>query len=265
MYSPKVYGWNNCPEHIREFVKGIIANFQNILKDNMVGLYLHGSLAMDCFNPLVSDVDLLVAAKQKLPVEVKKAVIYYLLEIRENSSVKAVEMSIVLEDEIKNFIYPTPFELHYSEDWYERFKNGQVDYSIQRFDEDLAAHFVITKNRGICLFGKPIDEIFPEIPEEIYIRSILYDAEYIIQSPEENPMYTILNLCRILAFLNAKTIVSKKEGGEWALKIIPVRYTKTIKQALDVYSGEKAEEQFEKNELDNFVEYAKKNLDGVSQ
>jgi len=264
MNSSEVYGWDSCPVSIKELIKSILENFLDTLSNNLLGLYLHGSLAMDCFNPLISDVDLLAVVKQKLSVEQKKNIINYLLEIHDDSPVTAVEMSIVLEEELKNFVYPTPFELHYSEEWYERYRKGEVDYSIQRFDEDLPAHFIITKNRGICLFGKLIDEVFPEIPEEIYIRSILYDAEAIFRATEKNPTYTILNLCRILAFLTDKIIVSKKEGGEWALEHFPILFTTIIKQALNVYSGEKAEEQIDRNELNSFIIYVTKKLDVLS-
>jgi len=260
MDETKVYGWENCPEPVKELINSILKNFVDILSNNLLGFYLHGSLAMGCFNPLISDIDFLAIVKQKLIVKQKKAIIDYLLGLHGKSPVKAVEMSVILEGSVRNFVYPTPFELHYSEGWYERYRNEEVDYSIQRFDEDLAAHFVITKNRGICLFGEPIDELFPEIPEEIYIRSILYDAEAIFQAVEKNPVYSILNLCCILAFLKDKTIVSKKEGGEWALEHLPAIYSPVIKSPLTVYSDNGGEEQVNKNELNKFMKYANSSL-----
>ena len=41
-----------------------ICNSKNILQDNLIGIYLHGSLAMGCFNEKKSDIDLLVVVKQ---------------------------------------------------------------------------------------------------------------------------------------------------------------------------------------------------------
>ena len=50
----------NSPESIcSEFV----ARFQNILKENLVGVYLHGSAVMGCFNPAKSDIDLIVVTE----------------------------------------------------------------------------------------------------------------------------------------------------------------------------------------------------------
>ncbi|MDQ0195648.1 nucleotidyltransferase domain-containing protein [Paenibacillus wynnii] len=36
------------------------------LSGNLLGIYLHGSLAMGCFNPLKSDIDFLIVVKDKL-------------------------------------------------------------------------------------------------------------------------------------------------------------------------------------------------------
>ncbi|MGN7761522.1 nucleotidyltransferase domain-containing protein [Paenibacillus sp. 22594] len=42
----------------------VVAPFKEELKGNLLGIYLHGSLAMGCFNPLKSDVDFLVVVKK---------------------------------------------------------------------------------------------------------------------------------------------------------------------------------------------------------
>jgi len=259
-----VYGWGNCPEPIRRLISNLLKNYQKILGDNLIGFYLHGSLAMNCFNPLSSDVDFLAIVGEKLTIEQKQAIIDYLLKQYENSPAKGIEMSIVLEECLKNFVYPTPFELHYSNDWYEQHKIGKVDYSKQDYDDDLAAHFVITKNRGICLFGRPIEEVFPEIPEAIYGQSLLSDVNFIYERSEKNPVYTVLNLCRILAFFEDGKITSKKEGGEWALLRMPGRFSSLINSALLCYSKAIEHRQLDVNALKSFVEYTKAELSSLT-
>jgi len=261
--EPAVYGWENCPESVRGLINNILKNYQKILGDNIIGFYLHGSLAMNCFNHLSSDVDLLAIVKRKLTVKQKKAIIDYLLKEYNSSPVKGVEMSIVLEENVRNFTYPTPFELHYSNDWYERYRNDQVDYAKQSYDEDLAAHFVITRNRGICLFGKPISEVFPEIPKELYARSLLNDARWIYERTEQNPVYTVLNLCRIMAFFKDNKIASKKEGGEWALLNLPGKFSSLISWALASYSNIDEGSQFDVNTLRSFVDYTRAELSSL--
>jgi len=260
-----VYGWKNCPEQIRRLINNILEHFKEVLGDNLIGFYLHGSLAMNCFNPLSSDVDFIVIVKRKLTVEQKKTIIDYLLKQYENFPTKGVEMSIVLEKYLKNFVYPTPFELHYSDMWYEQYKSGKVDYSKQNYDDDLAAHFVITKNRGICLFGKPIKEVFPEVPKAIYTQSLLSDADWIYTDSEKDPVYTILNLCRILAFLKDNKITSKIEGGKWALLKLPKEFSSLINFAFQYYSNVNENKQLNISALKNFVEYAKSEIKSLKE
>ena len=45
---------------------------KNILGDNLVGIYLHGSAAMDCYNDEKSDIDLLVAIHNDMSDEEKR-------------------------------------------------------------------------------------------------------------------------------------------------------------------------------------------------
>ena len=104
-------------------------------------------------------------------------------------------------------------------------------------DADLAAHFTIIKKRGKCLYGTPIDEVFGTVPKADYIDSIWNDIAEAEDEIADNPMYLILNLARVLAYLQDSLVLSKKEGGEWALRSIPGMYHDLIKTALSEYAG----------------------------
>ena len=49
-------------------------------------------------------------------------------------------------------------------------------------------------------------------------------------------MYLILNLTRVLAYKEDGLVLSKKEGAEWALKILPSEYRPLIRSALREYT-----------------------------
>jgi len=51
----------------------------------------------------------------------------------------------------------------------------------------------------------------------------------------DNPMYIVLNLCRVAAYLKDSLILSKKQGGEWGLKNLPCEYKGLITEALECY------------------------------
>ena len=223
-------------EHItNEFVN----KSKEILKDNLTGIYLHGSAVMGCFNPDKSDLDFIVVVNEKMDYASKKAFMDMVVELNERGPAKGIEMSIVTRNVCKPFVYPTPFELHFSAMHIGWYKDNPDDYILKMNgeDKDLAAHFTIIGKRGKCLFGQPISEVFGEVSSQDYMDSIWEDIAEAPEDIAENTMYITLNLARVLAYRRDKLVLSKKEGGEWALKNLPEKYHAQIKAALDEYAS----------------------------
>ena len=223
-----------CDAVINSFVE----QSKEILRDNLVGIYLHGSAVMGCYNPAKSDIDLIVVVKDSMPNEVKSAYLDMVVELSGKGPAKGIEMSIVKESVCKPFAYPTPFELHFSVahlDWY---RNDPEDYisKMKGEDKDLAAHFTIINHGGKCLCGAPIKEVFDDVPIQDYVDSIWNDIADAEDEITDNPMYIILNLARVLAYLQDGLVLSKKEGGEWALDNIPEVYHSLLHNALKEYA-----------------------------
>ena len=219
---------------INEFTKQSI----NILKDNLVGIYLHGSAVMGCFNPNKSDLDFIIVVNNPMSNAIKKAYMEMVVECSALGPVKGIEMSIVLKNVCKPFVYPTPFELHFSIghlDWYTEDPDEYIK-EMNGTDKDLAAHFTIINERGKALYGAPINEVFAEVSTEDYMDSIWYDIENAKREITTYPMYLILNLARVLAYKEEGLVLSKKEGGEWALKKLPTELHHLIQDALSEYS-----------------------------
>ena len=213
---------------------------KQILGDNLVGVYLHGSAVMGCFNPDKSDVDLLVVVNEEPTDTVKRAFLDMVVSLNENGPAKGIEMSVVRRGVCKPFVYPTPFELHFSKmhlDWY---RSNPEDYiaKMKGTDRDLAAHITVIRARGVCLCGESIDEVFGEVPKQDYIDSLWHDIADAEGDIAEDTMYLTLNLARVLAFLQDGSVLSKKEGGEWGLKNLPEKYHGLLREALSEYRGE---------------------------
>ena len=218
-----------------EFTK----NVTEIFADNLVGIYLHGSAVMGCVNAEKSDIDLIVVVKNDIPDVDKKAFMDMVVALNANAPSKGIEVSIVKSNVCKPFVYPTPFELHFSAmhlNWYKDNPDNYVQ-NMKGTDEDLAAHFTIITHRGVCLAGKPIDEVFGEVPKDAYMDSIRGDIAEAEQDILEDTMYITLNLARALAFVREGLVLSKREGGEWGLKNLPLEYHPLIEKALREYAG----------------------------
>ena len=190
-----------------------------ILGENLVGVYLHGSLAMGCFNPRSSDVDLLVVVREDIPLKVKRWYMERIAALHRDAPGKGLEMSVLRADVCSPFVYPTPFLMHFSAMHLERYLAAPDVYAEQMngIDRDLAAHCMVVRHRGRTLYGKPIPLVFAEVPAGDYLDSILADAADAAAEIARHPVYYVLNLCRILAYRRERLILSKREGGEWAL------------------------------------------------
>ncbi|MCR1949851.1 DUF4111 domain-containing protein [Clostridium sp. DSM 100503] len=239
-----------------EVLKCISKEYKNILRDNLIGIYVHGSIVLNCFNFDKSDIDYIVVVNKPLTEDIKLKLMDITIELNKQAPPKGLEMSIVLKEYCTNFIYPTPFELHFSNrhvDWY---NNDSKDYCEKMigFDKDLAAHFTIIKNAGIVLYGLPINQVFAEVPREDYLDSIKNDISEAKSEIYDNPVYIILNLCRVLAYVRDNLNLSKKQGGEWGICNLNRCYHKIINEALYSYKTNEIMK-VDEEEAKRFCEY----------
>lgn len=214
---------------------------RRILKENLVGVYLHGSAAMGCFYPEKSDLDILIIVKDSISNEEKLEFMQETIKFNEEAPAKGLEWSIVKRAFCNPFVYPTPFELHFSEMHLNWFLEKPEDY-VERMngtDRDLAAHVMILKSYGIVLYGEAVDDVFGEVPREDYFDSIWNDIVSAQEDILNDPMYVILNLCRVLGYLEDGLILSKQTGGEWGIRNVLPKYCGLIELALECYASNK--------------------------
>lgn len=246
-------------ENIERFLKDLTANIQRLVETPIIGVYLHGSLAMGGFNPSKSDIDLLVVTETSIGMKTKKNLAAFFLD--QSSNPYPVEVSILNLSQLKEWKFPTPYDFHFSEYWRERFEQDAVLGTTAcldtagKSDIDLAAHFMILNHRGICLEGRPIHDVFPAVPESDYLTSILDDYEDCLQKIFRDPIYSILNLIRVYWYLKEGKIASKQEAGEWGAVNFPGELASIVGKALKAYEGEELEGEFNENQLMEIRDY----------
>ena len=245
----------------KNLINAFTEQSKKILQDNLVGVYLHGSSVMGCFNPEKSDIDLIIVIDRPLSDPVKKVFMDMVVAYNARGPAKGIEMSIVRREVCKPFVYPTPYELHFSAghlDWYQEDPDEYIR-EMKGTDKDLAAHFTIINKRGKCLAGAPIHEVFAEVPPRDYMDSLWYDIEGAAEEIAAYPMYLTLNLARVLAYREERLVLSKKEGGEWALGRLPAEFRPLIEGALREYS-ESAEIVYDEALARRYAEYMIKRI-----
>ncbi len=243
-------------------LKSILEKYLSVLKSNLVGIYVHGSIALGCFNWNKSDIDYIVVVNEPLSQKVKMRLMDITLQLDAIAPLKGLEMSVVLKETCLNFIYPTSFELHYSNMHKEWYLKDPVEYceKMNGLDEDLAAHFTIINQYGVVLYGPLIEEVFGKVPKEDYVKSIKADVKNAKIHILKNPVYIILNLCRVAAYLRDEVILSKEQGGHWGIANLKDCYEGIITKALNSYRTDEIMT-IEKEEADNFCAYMLNEID----
>ena len=64
--------WETCSKVIQSEVKTLQTELQRLLGDNLLGIYLHGSLALGGFQPGRSDIDVIVVTAHMMDLEAKR-------------------------------------------------------------------------------------------------------------------------------------------------------------------------------------------------
>lgn len=232
----------------------IVDKSREILETKLTGVYLHGSMAMGCFNPDKSDIDLIIVIENDISDTQKIMLMKHIVDLNGQAPPKGLEISVVKREYCNPFVYPTPFELHFSPMHLQRFIDDPKEYveNMKGEDIDLAAHFTIITKYGIVLWGEKIENVFAPVPRQNYIDSICADIENAAEDILEQPIYITLNLCRVLAFVEEGLCLSKEEGGKWGIEHLPPEYRSMIAEALECYASDKAMA-VEKKRANDFV------------
>lgn len=239
-----LYSWDNCPAEVKNQVGKLQESLLRHLGDHLLGTYLHGSLALQCFNPACSDLDVIVLLKESIGVEMRFRLVQELLALSLNPA--PIEISLITQGAIRPWRHPTPFELHCSEYWRQRYEQ-RVAIGDKEFwagtpvDADLACHITLTRLKGIVVYGLPLADAFPKVPELDFRSSILDGVDHAADALRTLPVYGILTLCRVLSYLETGEILSKRDAGIWALPHLPESLRDIVRSAVELYEGSRSD------------------------
>jgi predicted nucleotidyltransferase len=258
------YTWATCSKVIQSEVNTLRTELQRLLDQNLLGMYLHGSLALGGFQPDRSDIDVIVVAVQRLDLDTKRRCIELLLRISRMPC--PLDIRFLVEQDLFPYQQPLLCELHYSETWRENYQQElrtdawkHWNDSAQR-DPDLAVHLTILHRYGICLYGKAIAEVLPSVPERDFRDAITKDVQVAQDEPLYDPISYILNACRACAYLHDGAILSKDAGGVWGLAHLPEQFHPLIHQALALYRGERLGRPVGHAAWDDFTAYMRETI-----
>jgi predicted nucleotidyltransferase len=251
------YGWPDVPPDVRRQVESLVADLSASVAANLVGVYLHGSLAFGCFRPQRRDIDLLVVTRHPLRRSERARVAQAFLR---HSGPKAwprtppypCEATVLSEGQLRPWRYPPTFDLHFAEGARERFERG--DFASRRStDSDLAAHATVLHASGVALTGLPVRDVFPPVPRADFVAHLHEEIAWC--RDHAVPFYALLTVSRAWATLSEERSPSKQAGGEWALLRAPAEFRPSIERALAVYTGELEEASFDREVVSRYIDF----------
>lgn len=230
-----LWRWPDVPAPVKAQVDRFAEGLSAQLGENLVGLYLHGSLALGCPNPAPKDIDLIAVSREPLTTVQREALASLLLAL--SGAPRPLEFHLLTMAQLHPWSHPAACDFHYSDAWRERFELGAWPKGDLP-DRDLAAHLTVMRHAGAVIAGPPVAELFPPVPRQDYLDALLFDYGDCLEQLQATPVYSLLNICRILAFLRDGLILSKEEGGLWGLTNLPPNpHGEPVAQALAEYRG----------------------------
>jgi len=228
----------NYPTHypdVNKILNLLLTSVQEILGNQLVGMYLYGSLSSGDFNPESSDIDFLIVTTSTLS---DKAI----AELRSmhqriwKSGLKwasKLEGSYIPKRDIRRHDPHSPPCQTVNEGKFYLDKRGS-DWIIQRH---------VIRQQGTVLAGPdPKTLIDPVSPEDIrravkgvlqeWWGPMLEDPSWLKNHGSEYHAFAILTMCRALYALEHGSIVSKPMAARWAQKELGERWSRVIERSL---------------------------------
>jgi hypothetical protein len=195
---------------LEAYTADIVDRLSAALKDDLIAVYLHGSAAMGAFVPTRSDVDVLVVTRGSVGASAKSMLAESLSESSLPCPGVGLELSIVTSLAARTTSDAPAFELHLATQ-----EAHVVDGENRPGDPDLVAHFAMARERGVVLFGPPVDQVISPIDRSRLLLALADDLAWALE--QELGGYAVLNACRALRLAREGTFCSKPEGGAWAV------------------------------------------------
>lgn len=269
------------PDHpypeLREVLNLFVDEIAAELGENLVGIYLVGSIASGDFD-LDSDVDFLVVTNTELTEAKMKPLQDIQMKIHDMDCypAKHLEGSYISISDLDNWSIVGQKKLYY-------FDNGSTTYEQSTHDNQWHVRWIL-RERGITLVGQKPETILPPIPlNELFneIKTAMLQAKQLFEDEINRSLsffnsrfgqsFFVLTYCRMLHTLHTGTVQSKKAGMKWAKQVVDPKWVKMIDQAWNeregvrfgIKIGQRAESTALYETLE-FIKYAVAQIDNIA-
>ncbi len=216
----------NMPVELSKLLIEMAADFPSILKENLVGIYLWGSLTYAAFDESVSDADLIVVIRKDInDREFSVLEDWFARQLKKNAWTEKLDLRFVIDQEFLD-------------------KNSKCcSYHFGKLtrhgSDGNPIIWVNIGQSGVTLWGIPAAEIAPEVAPETLNDALRLELEYLKEDLAANAgdnsdlaffhnSYAVLTACRIFYTAHKRELVSKEIAKAWTLEKVAAKWQEII-------------------------------------
>ena len=239
MNKHEFHSYDTCSADVKQQISNVVHILSSSLKNNLSGFYLNGSMVLGFFDEKNSDIDMIGVIDNILSVNEKIELGSQLLSIHQKPC--PLEILLVAKEHLIPWQYPPVCNFYFSEYFSEQYRQFVLGenlshrlLTINSNTLNITPCLKLTKEKGLCLYGKDIKELIADVPESDFwdaISSNALDCDAASNNDSHRP-FAILTLCRILSYQKTGELFSKQEAAFWAMDELPSIFRPIISNAL---------------------------------
>ena len=216
----------------------LLAAVTDVLGEDVVGAYLFGSAVLGGLRPR-SDLDVMVVSRRRTTRDEKQRLVSHLLAL--SLRPRPIELTIVVEDEIRPWRDPPRMDFQYGDWWRSEFERGEVEPWSSATNPDLASLVRMVLLGDTPLLGPRPVEIFEPVPRRDYVHALVHGIDELLRTVESDTRNVVLTLARIWSGIVTDEVRSKDAAADWVLQRLPAEHRAVLARARAIYLGHEEE------------------------
>ncbi|MEU9835921.1 aminoglycoside adenylyltransferase family protein [Streptosporangium sp. NPDC048047] len=206
---------------------------RDVVGPELLGTYLHGSAVLGSLAP-ASDLDVLAVTRRSLDGRERRALVEGLLEISGlTPAVRPVELTVVVQSEVRPWRFPPIGDFLYGEWLRDEFQTGGPSQPGPMPDLALVLTVVLAGDHP--LNGPSPAELLDPVPHADLVRASVAGIPDLLADLDDDTRNVLLTLARVWTTLATGEIKTKDAAADWAMAHLPPEHRPVLEHARNLY------------------------------